>query len=53
MDSIVSHQASILKIKQGHASEAQIIYDKENGKKNMKHGEAFKILGHYLHKKLS
>lgn len=53
MDSIISFQASVLKIKQGSLSEAQIIYEKENSKKTVKHGEAFKVLGKYLQNKLS
>ena len=50
MDSIVSYQSAVLKIKQNSINEANSVLEKENSKKNMKRGEVFNILGAYLKK---
>jgi hypothetical protein len=38
MDSIISYQSAVLKIKQSSINEANTFLEKENAKKNMKRG---------------
>lgn len=38
MDSIISYQSAVLKIKQSNINEANTFLEKENAKKNMKRG---------------
>lgn len=38
MDSIISYQSAVLKIKQSNINEANSFLEKENAKKNMKRG---------------